>query len=331
MASHNRTAVDALSQIRRIRDEDADSQLQNLTPYLNHRSAPVVQAAAEGLGELGRLESVAPLVEAYERSESAGDKGCHTRIAVMKALGQIGAATAEPIVRRALKTIQIETVGFGREDTALDLRAHAAFALAHVDPENAIHDLALMLFDHEPNLEVAFSERPFSKARTRSAAAKAIANLGYATGAALLAVKLQYREQEVSEVLGDCLEGFISLDPPNVLEIVMPYLEGDDGFLAGMAATSLARFRGTDALDVLAESFDRIPADAQIPTVLAITGIRSSRTGSVLLRFFNHRNPAIRLAAVQGASLYRSAEVEAALAKAAESDPDARVRAAAAA
>jgi HEAT repeat protein len=268
-------------------------------------------------------------MEAFERAESAGDRGCHTRIAIVKALGQIGAATAEPTIRRALTTIQIDTVGFGREDTALDLRAHAAFALARVAPESAIHDLALMLFDHEPNLEVAFTERPFNKARTRSAAAKAIANLGYATGAALLAVKLRYREYEVSEVLGDCLEAYISLDPPNVLEIVMPYLEGDDGFLAGMAATSIARFRGIDALEVLADSFDSIPSDAQVPTVFAITSIRSSRTGTILMRFFDHRNPAVRLAAVQGAALYRDSDVEAALRRIASSDHDPKVRSAA--
>ena len=114
----------------------------------------MIQAAAEGLGDLERLESVTPLMEAYESVESAGDKGCHTRITIVRALGQIGAATAEPIIRRALNAIQIETVGSGREDTALDLRAHAAFALTRVDPENAIHDLALMLFDSEPNVDV---------------------------------------------------------------------------------------------------------------------------------------------------------------------------------
>ena len=72
-----------------------------------------------GLGDLERLESVTPLMEAYESVESAGDKGCHTRITIVRALGQIGAATAEPIIRRALNAIQIETVGSGREDTAL--------------------------------------------------------------------------------------------------------------------------------------------------------------------------------------------------------------------
>ena len=131
------------------------------------------------------------------------------------------------------------------------------------------------------------------------------------------------------EVLGDCLEAFISLDPPNVLEIVMPFLVGHDGFLAGMAATSLARFRGTDALTFWRESFDQISQDAQVPTVLAITGIRSERTGHALMRFFDHQNPAIRLAAVQGAQLYRDNAIMARLSQIADSDPDPRVCAAA--
>src|SRR5438876_2106827 len=298
VAAHNRAAAEALADIRRVASLEPESSLEKLIPFLTHRSNPVVQAAAEALGELERPEAVKPLLEAYERADSERDRGCHTRTAIVNSLGRIGMATSEPVVRRALKTIQIETVGAGREDTAVLLRATAAYALARIDPENAIHDLALMLFDVEPNLPVPFSERPFNKAKTRSAAAKAIAYLSYATGAALIAVKLRYREGEVSEVLGDCLEAFISMDPPNVMEIARPYVEGSDGFLAGMAATSLARFRGVDALDVLADAFEQIPREAKLPTVLAITGIRSDRTGHVLLRFLEDGNPAVRLAIV---------------------------------
>jgi HEAT repeat protein len=168
------------------------------------------------------------------------------------ALGKIGIASAEPVIRRAINTVQIEAVGGGREDTAITLRAVAAGALARVDPENAIHDLALMLFDTEPNLEVAYTERVFSKARTRE-----------------------------------------------------------------------------DALDVLADSFEEIPREARVPTILAITGIRSSRTGQTLLRFFDDRDPAVRLAAVQGAVLYRDRQITDRLVLIAQSDPDPRVRAAA--
>ncbi len=331
-SSQSRNPTDALAEIRQARRQDPDSVLETLIPFLKHRSPVVVQAAAEGLGELERAEAFAPLMEAYERADSGGaatDKGCHTRVAIVKALGQIGIASAEPVVRRAVYTVQIESVGNGREDTAMTLRGAAAFALARVDPENAIHDLALMLFDVEPNLGVPFTERLFNKAFTRSAAAKAIAFLGYATGAALLGVKLRFREGEVSEVLGDCLEAFISMDPPNVVEIARPYLEGNDAFLAGIAATSLARFRGVDALDLLADSFEQIPMEARLPTVLAITGIRSDRTGHTLLRFFNDRSPAVRLAAVQGAALYRDSEITAHLETVAGSDADVKVRAAA--
>src|SRR5687767_11061522 len=253
--SQSKNATEALAQVRQARRLGSESTLSALIPFLAHRSPVVVQAAAEGLGELERAEAVGPLIEAYERADSEGDKGCHTRTAIVRALGQIGIAGAEPVVRRAINTVQIEAVGGGREDTAMTLRGAAAFALARVDPENAIHDLAPMLFDVEPNLAVPFTERLFNKAYTRSAAAKAIANLGYATGAALIGVKLRFRNDEVSEVLGDCLEAFISMDPPNVVEISRPYLEGRDAFLAGIAATSLARYRGVDALEVLADSF----------------------------------------------------------------------------
>ena len=48
--------------------------------------------------------------------------------------------------------------------------------------------------------------------------------VGKAELCALLGVKLRFREGEVSEVLGDCLEAFIAMDPPNVMEIARPVL-----------------------------------------------------------------------------------------------------------
>lgn len=323
-----------IAQVREAEHLPPQQAVERLCALVESRHAEVIQAAAKLLGEMGRMTAVTPLMDAYWRLDADGarlDKGCHSRGALVVALGTLGAAVSEPVIRRALSTVQIETVGFGREDTAPALRAAAAFALVQVDPRNAIHDLALLLFDHEPNLAVPFTERMFAKARTRIAAAQALAALGEPAGAALLAVKLQSRGEEVAEVLVECLESLAALNPPNRQALILPYLQSEDPYLAGSAATSLARHLGEDALDLLLEHAPHVPRDAMLPLVLAITGIRSGRTGAALTTFFNDSDPRVRKAAVEGAILYVDNEVRTRLQAVAESDPDPRIRSAAAA
>lgn len=322
-----------IAQIRELQRLPPAEAIEALTRFLHDRQPLVVQRAADALGALGHPAAIEPLVAAYERAAAAGienDPGCRIRQAIVKALGDFGGSGAVPLVRKALHTVQIE-IGFGPEDTALGLRATAALALARLVPADALYDLALLLFDEEPNVAVSAPERPYAKAPARKAAARGIGSLGQPEGVIVLAIKLRYPRGEVPEVLAECLDAMAALRPPQLLDLVQPYLVGPDPFLATTAATALAQHLGREALPILVGSFERVPAEARVALVMAVSSVRSEETGPVLLQFTGDPDPAVRLAAVEGAALYPDAGVQEYLRRLAASDPDAAVRQAAAA
>lgn len=273
-----------------------------LADHLQSRHGAVVEAAAKALGKLGRPEAGAALIDAYRRGEQDApriDRYGHVRTAIVAALGTLGSRGASDVVRRALHT---ELAG---GDGGVELRSAAALALARVDPANAIHDLALVLFESDPSIPGAPSAWSFAKAPTRIAAAHALAALGDPAAAALLGVKLRYGGSEVAEVLSACIQAITLLQPPNLAQLLRPYLTGHDPFLAATAGTSLARELGAEALDLLRECAGDMPLEARLPVVLAITAIRSERTPEVLGEFVNDRDPQVRRAAEDGIALYR--------------------------
>src|SRR5438105_1262437 len=139
--------------------------VEELKPFLRSKHSMVVQEAVSALGDTEQVAAVAPLLECYAWADADGpkrDRGCRIRRAVVEALGKLEARSAVPLVRRALRTIQI----VAGTDTALDLRSAGAAALAQLDPHDAVHDLAILLFDREPNFPVPATEIPFAKAQT---------------------------------------------------------------------------------------------------------------------------------------------------------------------
>lgn len=146
----------------------------------------------------------------------------------------------------------------------------------------------------DPNVPVSPAEAPFAKAPARQAAAKAIGSLNDPAAAVVLAVKLRYPRGEVPEVLAECIEAAATLRPPRLLDMIGPYLEGRDSSLAAAAAAALADHLGKEALPILRDSFDRVPAGARVPLIYALTGIRSDQTGELLLGFLDDPDPAPR-------------------------------------
>jgi len=323
-----------LEQIQRLRQRPPAEALEPLLAHLSGHGSAAAEASIRALGALGHPAAVAPLTSLYESLDADGpgrDPRCTLRKALVAAFVDLGARSAAPLLRRAISTVQVEKVGPRLDDTALDLRAMAALALAQLDRENALPCVALLLHNFEPAAPVPSSEWAFAKARGRIAAARAIAAVGDMAGAALLVVKLTYPEGEVPEVLAECLRAAAELRPPNLLDVVEPYMCGRDAWLAATTATALAEHLGEDAIPALVEHLDHMPKEARLPAVLAITGIRSAATGPALAGLFTHSDPAVRAAAIEGAALYPTPEIRVRIREKGEHEPDPAVRAAAAA
>ena len=137
--------------------------------------------------------------------------GCTVRSEIVQALGVLAGRQAVDVLRLAVRTVQIETVAGGLEDTATGLRANAALALANVVGVEAATDLAILLFDMKPNVAVPPSEAPYAKVAARAAAARALGQVGGPPAEALLAAKLAHPAGEVPEVLVECMDALVAV------------------------------------------------------------------------------------------------------------------------
>lgn len=257
----------------------------------------VVEAAA------GRIQSPGAnraLLEAYLRVDQGApkaDPGCRARLALLSALARLEAPEAEEAAYKAVRTVQVEAVGFGREDTASTLRGAGAGVLAMLRSPGAAVEIGLLLYDFEPNAACSRRERPYAKAGPRAAAARSLAALGEPSSAALLAVKLKFPGEEVAEVLGECMDALVALQDPHALELLEPYLTHRDPYLAATAGAGIASAGGAAGVPVLEGALGQVAPEAQAPLVYAIASIRAQEAREALERLCDHEIGRIRDAA----------------------------------
>jgi len=256
------------------------------------------------LADQNHTSVVPALIELYtwvEEDPSTRDKACDIRIAIVEALGDSRSQHGVETIRKAIRTVQIVRLGPGPEDAAIPLRAAAAIALAKADSD-AIYELSLLLFDHEPHPKAPTApvNVPFVKAPTRRAAAMAIGILGDLGGLPLLVIKLKHTEGEVPEVLAECLESLIAMRPEYVMEVVLPYLRGADEYLSAITALALAENYGTKVMALLLETLEQIQGEAKEAIVTAISIIRSGETKEILQSLLDDPSPYVRKAAKHG-------------------------------
>jgi len=236
------------------------------------------------------------LIEAYDWIEADPNKrdvDCHVRQVIAGALGDWGSPLSVEILRKAVRTVKISFM----DDLAIGLRATAAISLAKVDPD-ALYELSLLLFDdNEKNVPV------------RMAAAQALSVLGDPGGMLLLAIKLKFPQNEAPEVLAECLESLIFMNPPYLMEIVKPYLRSNDEYLTSIAALALAENRGAEVLDLLLEILEQAVRETKETIVVAISLTRCNEARQLLLDYLGHQSYFVRRGAVKGLKAYLDDEV----------------------
>lgn len=257
----------------------------------------LVEAAAK---RIEQPRAAGALLRSYLRLHAAGsegDPGCWARIAIAEALSRLGAPEGEEVARLAVRTVQVEHVSGGPVDTATGLRVAAAGMLANLSAPGSLVDLAVLLFDREPNAPCSAAERPYAKLATRTAAARAIGALGEPGGGAVLAVKLAFPEGELTEVLAECMDGLVALQEPRLVDILTPWLTRPDPYLAAVAATGIARAGRERAVEVLLAALPEAVAAARESLVLAIGSIRSEVAREALRSLAEDKDQVVQAAA----------------------------------
>lgn len=292
----------------RLAQVKASAEPAFVVQALADRSALVVEGAAQRLttwlkqDELRgfNLFALAGALEgAYRRLHEGGkeaDPGCWGRLAILDALaalhgkGRAGAAEAEYVARLAIKTVQIEVLTFGPQDSGKSLRASAALLLANLRPPGALLDLGLLLFDDAPN---EARETARHKAPCRQAAAKAIGQLGDPTGAVLLAVRLQQAAGEEPEVLSEAMDGLVALAEPRTMELLAPWLSHPDPYLVATAATGIAAVGRAAAVPLLLAALEGALREAKEPLLYALGAVRADEGREALLRLTRDEDPLV--------------------------------------
>lgn len=286
-----RNAAKRLQMISKTEDQGA------LIEALTDPSNLVVEAAAK---RINQPRAAAPLLRAYQRLHEGAatiDPGCWGRAAILEALGRLEAPEGEDAARLAVKTVQVEWVGTGPMDTATGLRVAGAGLLANRSAKGALLDLAILLYDKEPNTPTSDRESLYAKAAVRAAAARSIGVLGVPEGAAVLAVKLAFPEDELAEVLAECMDALVALREPRLVEILSPWLDATNSYLVTVAATALASSGGEAVLPLLLGALERAAPDAREPLVYAIAAVRAEGAREALRRLAEDEDPVVAKAA----------------------------------
>lgn len=311
--------LDDLLKSRKVEDRVRAVELMSCRPgkefvpqliqALNDRSTYVAETAARALGKIGGEGVPQALIERFLWYSGEGpkrDKSCSARKEIAITLGKLGDRRAADALRLGMRTIEH---AWG-QDIAVTLRGASAISLAEIQADNALIDLAEMLFDGKP-----FPTGEDPKGPTRKAAAKAIAGLAEPGGEIALAIKLMYPEGESSDVLVECMEAMVALESENAVRAISPFLTSKDTYLAANAGLILAKTRLPEVLPLLKDAMTACPDDAILPVMTAIASLRSDAACDALMELAEDCNPSVRKAAVTALEVFSSPKVKAFLEK----------------
>jgi HEAT repeat protein len=297
--------------------------LSDVSPY-------VAALAAEALGEDVDDRTAGAMVERFEVLSADGprlDPGCQIRANLAFSLGRLEYRPAASALRVGIRTVQIEAVGGVPFDTASHLRANCALGLAALRDPDCVRDISLLLFDRSGYAVRGMGDDPALKMEPRKAAARALALTGSLQARLPLTLCLVYPENELPEVLQECMTALVDLEDPRAVEVLTPYLRRADQPLAAYAALMIARTRAPEAAALIAETVRHLSGDPMRAALLALTTLRTDAADALLRDLAESERAETRIAAAE--LLPDDAESQMILERLAARDPAPKVRLAA--
>lgn len=264
--------VERLNAVRGMAPAEAARELRKA---LADRVNLVVAKAAKLAGEK-RIDDLLPdLHRAFDRlmDKPAGcDPQCWGKTAIAQALAAMDLRESA-VFLRGLRHVQMEPVWGGEEDTAANLRAACALALA------ACTDLARE--DALRYLVDALADR--SKA-VRVDAARAVAQLGGDDAALLLRLKARLGDREL-EVVGQVFDALLAIERERAVEFVADFLNAESEDIREEACLALGSSRLPGAVELLEQAWERARGAAFRAGLLrALSASRDPRAIAFLLR-----------------------------------------------
>jgi len=237
-----REALDALAGVR---DRASTPEGRRALAEALEKGAGVVAAKAATIIKEQHLEGFEDALRAaFDRfvGEDAArtDPSCRAKVAILEALDFLESMDPDPFLR-GVRLVQEEKQWGPPVDTATNVRARSAFALARLrHPDHALL-VAELLTDKEPTV--------------REAAADALAHRGDPAGAPLALLKLRMGDAEPPVLLA-CLQALLALAPEAGLRVADGWLHGEDAGARELGAIALGESRREDALGRLLEALE---------------------------------------------------------------------------
>lgn len=236
-------ALDHLSALR-TSAESAAAIARELKVFLKNRSNLVVAKAAKISGELHITDLASELVASFERlmkDPTKLDKGCAATTEIIGTLYELDYTEPE-IYLTGIHHVQMEGSFGPPVDVAAKLRGLSALGLARTRFRNALDEIVSLLVD------------PWTEARM--GAVRALAANGGEAGTLLLKMRILTGETE-PDVLAECFSGLLEAAPERSLPLVAKYAESDDLAVAEAAVLALGSSHRPEALNMLAEKYQR--------------------------------------------------------------------------
>ncbi len=266
-APTGRTLQQRAAELRAL-DPSAPDAVAKLRTALQSTTGFLVAAAAEVVAEHHVIALLGELGEAFARLHEEGakrDPGCRGKVALARALHALD-EWDERVFVVGLRVKQEE--GWGREDTAAELRGICGLAHAQLGRPDALDVIAELMVDPQRV--------------TRVAAAQAAGDTGRPDAAALLRLKVLTGDAE-AEVLAACVESMLSL-ARDASHAFLTRLLGEHDERAEVAALALGGARLADAFDAIRGWCIVAPAEQRHRVgYLALALLRSDEANAYLL------------------------------------------------
>jgi len=221
----------------------SENDINEIRKALSSANNLVVAKAAQVVAGCSIVDLILQLAAAFDRfmeKPAKADKGCFAKIAIVEALYKLEYREYD-VFLRGIRHIQMEAVYGGQEDTAANLRAKCALALARMEYWEVFFELTPLLTDPEP--------------QPRIAAVKALTYLAEEKSELLLRLKILTGDEE-SQVLSECFLGLVSIAPTRSMEFVAGFLPSSDILIAEGAALALGESREPQAFMILRDHWE---------------------------------------------------------------------------